>query len=109
MTGLMALFRRHSGFMTNFRIFEVKSRPYWLQEGISECEESRCAEGLREPWSAWVDADTPVRALVGPWQYQCSRQDHGWVQYPVYHPPGTHLARTAWVLPSARHPHYARH
>ena len=37
-------------------------------------EEPWCAEGLGQAWSAMVDAQTRVMALIGPWQYQCSRE-----------------------------------
>ena len=65
----------------------MESRPYWVLRPDAECEEPRCAEGPRRPWSAWVDADNALGALVGPWQYQCT----GWVgsgvvPHPVYPP-----------------------
>ena len=72
--------------MTNFKIFNPESRLIWLQEGIAECEEPGCAEGLGEAWSARVDADTPVWAWVGPWQYQSASWVHGWV-VPLPYPP----------------------
>ena len=52
MAGLMNTFRRHSGFYTNFKIFKVESRPYWLQEGYVECEELGVRRALARAWSA---------------------------------------------------------
>ena len=60
MAGLIMLFRRHSRFMTNFRIFKVESRSIGSRGRYVECEEPRCAEGLAEARSAWVDAETAV-------------------------------------------------
>ena len=51
-----------------------------------------CGRVQQGPWSAMVDAEPPVEAWVGPWQYQCSG---GWVLGGTIPgttpPPGTHL------------------
>ena len=67
MPGLIMLFRRYSGILTNFRIIEAESRPDWLQEGHAG---SRCAEGPAGAWSACGRAIWPGIPMVGPWQYQ---------------------------------------
>ena len=72
MPGLIALFSRHSGIMTNFKILVLESRLYWSWEGIAECEELGCAEGPARAWSDPADADNACKLMVGPWQYQCS-------------------------------------
>ena len=54
-----------------------------------------CGRAVQQPWSAWLDADTPVLAVVGPWQYQSG----GWVGGTRY---STHP-----VPPLPHHPGYS--
>ena len=77
--------------MTNFRIYYMESRPYWVQRGILSARSHGCAEGPAGPGVPMVDAETRVGAWVGPWQYQCRPLGGYWVggrvvptQYPVY-------------------------
>ena len=53
-----------------------------------------------EPWSALVDADNALMAMVGPWQYQCAGGEAGRVLYPVYHPPSTQPGTVPGIPPS---------
>ena len=92
--------------MTNFSIFEAKSRPYWVQEGISECGETGCAEGPAGAWSAQSGAETRVLALVGPWQYQSVG---GRVVPGIAPLPGTHPRTHPGYYPSPPHPVRAMH
>ena len=70
MTGLMTLFGRHSGFMTNFSILLMESRRIGLKLRVRELQVCGGARGPGVPagtrW-AWE------LVLVGPWQYQCAR------------------------------------
>ena len=92
----------------------MESRPIWLQEGIFECGEPRCAERPVRASECLGGRRTALLAWVGPWQYQCSLRTGYWVggrgsthpvypsqQYPVctlpVHPP----RRTTPVPPSA--------
>ena len=52
MAGLMTLFGRHPGVLTNFRILYPESRLYWLQEGYLSARSLGCAEGPAGAWSA---------------------------------------------------------
>ena len=54
MAGLMSPFSRHSGILTNFRIIEAESRPYWLQVGTGG--EQVCGR----PAGPGVPAGTPI-------------------------------------------------
>ena len=64
-----------------------------------------CGRGPEGPWSAAAGADTGLRLMVGPWQYQYGYTGRGgWVvptrytppRYPPTAPtPGTHLPDTA--------------
>ena len=89
MTGLMHLFGRHSGNMTNFRIFKTESRPISLEGRYVECEElgvrRACGAGLECP----VDADT--RAMANGWALAIPILGTGWVGW-VVPLPRTHPA-----------------
>ena len=102
MAGLMNIFRRHSGILTNFRIYSSESRPIWLQEPVSECEEPRCAEVPAGGWSAWVDAEAASRALVGPWQYRTGPLGST-PGIPSWYPPGIPIPGTHLAPPTCRY------
>ena len=99
MAGLIMLFSRHSGILTNFRIFDLESRLIGPEAGYGECEEPGVRRGPDRALECPVDADNALWGLVGPWQYQCSgvRVLGGWwrvvpTQYPPSPPtPGTPL------------------
>ena len=103
MPGLINIFSRHYGFMTNFSILLMESRLYWLRggylsarsPGVRRARGPECLGGRRNAClgTGWV------LAMVGPWQYQCTRLD----QYPgippsryppSLHHPGTPPPRT---------------
>ena len=63
MPGLMATFRRHSGFMTNFSIFRAESRRYWPQYG---CGSQVCGGGQTGLRSAWGHGSTRIWDGLGP-------------------------------------------
>ena len=67
MAGLITLFRRHSGFMTNFKIFEAESR---LGYGCGSCSVRRAQPGPGVLQGHGALLNTLYSVLVGPWQYQ---------------------------------------
>ena len=88
MTGLMALFGRHSWVMTNFSILLMESR---LKMVLGYGCGSRVCGGPSRPGVPGDTVLTLYLGLVGPWQYQSVG---GWVgtryTHPPY-PPGPHV------------------
>ena len=88
MAGLMTLLGRHSGIMTNFRIYYPESRLYLASGGpYAECEEPGVRRAQTGPGVPGGRRYTGLRHGLGPGN---TNQPAGWV-------PG-------WVLPSPTHP-----
>ena len=94
MAGLMTLFRRHSGFYTNFKIYMMESRHIWRN---TECGETGVRRALAGAWSAGRAQKRGLRQWLGPGNTNKRVSGTSWV---------VHRYTTLPVLPSHAHPGY---
>ena len=103
MTGLMTLFGRHSGIMTNFSIFMTESRPYWSQGDREEPGVRRAQPGPGVPGG---------RVIAGIWHWlgpgNTNARVYGWV-LPSTPTPGIPLPVPTWSRTRHGRRHGARY
>ena len=72
MPGLIKLFRRHSGFSTNFRIFSLESRLIGSGRAILSARSHGVRRGSAGALECHGGRRPAGQIVVGPWQYQCT-------------------------------------